>query len=341
MVTMTRDPAAREAGTAPRAITAAREPSRTVTPYVWAALRLLMGWTFLWAFIDKLFGLGFATSAENAWVNGGSPTFGFLSFATHGPLAGVYQTLAGSTVVDAVFMAGLAGVGLSLPLGVGMRIGTLPGALMLLFIYTAGIIDVEMAVARTLTACSIGLVAGFGTLRLQRRMPELFQVDLARPSEMPYPAVAVGSAQPWSMEITQFARRFWTDLSFIGKYFTLGLLIAALVKSLLSEEWIVHILGDASHWSVPAAVALGVPLYACGGGSIPVIDSMMQMGMTRGAALAFFISGPATKFPTLAVFGTVFGSRLLGLYLAVMLVGALIWGWVYPFSGGPLLPNWN
>ena len=89
------------------------------------------------------------------------------------------------------------------------------------------------------------------------------------------------------------------------------------------------------------SVALGVPLYACGGGSIPVIDSMMQMGMTRGAALAFFISGPATKFSTLSVFGTVFGSRLLGLYLAVMLVGALIWGWVYPFSGGPLLPNWN
>ena len=113
------------------------------------------------------------------------------------------------------------------------------------------------------------------------------------------------------------------------------------MKSLLSEDWIVHILGDASHWSVPAAVALGVPLYACGGGTIPVIDSMMQMGMTRGAALAFFISGPATKFSTLSVFGTVFGSRLLGLYLAVMLVGALIWGWFYPFSGGPLLSNWN
>ena len=138
MATMTRDPVAREAGPVPRAITAAWEPRRTVTPYVWAALRLLMGWTFLWAFIDKLFGLGFATPAESAWVNGGSPTLGFLSFATNGPLAGVYQAIAGNALVDAVFMAGLAGVGLSLLLGVGMRFGTLSGALMLLFIYTAG-----------------------------------------------------------------------------------------------------------------------------------------------------------------------------------------------------------
>ena len=59
--------------------------------YVWAVLRLLMGWTFFWAFIDKLFGLGFATAAESSWLNGGSPTAGFLKFATHGPFAEFYQ----------------------------------------------------------------------------------------------------------------------------------------------------------------------------------------------------------------------------------------------------------
>ena len=87
---------------------------------------------------------------------------------------------------------------------------------------------------------------------------------------------------------------------------------------------------------MPMAVALGVPLYACGGGSIPIVEIMMQMGMTSGAALAFFIAGPATKFSTLAVLGTVFGRRLLFCYLALMLSGALFWGLVYPFQRSEL-----
>ena len=105
--------------------------------YTWAVLRLLIGWTFFWAFIDKLFGLGFATAAESSWLNGGSPTFGFLEFATDGPFAGAYQVIAGNAFVDALFMAGLAGVGLSLLLGIGVRLGAASGVLMLVLMYTA------------------------------------------------------------------------------------------------------------------------------------------------------------------------------------------------------------
>ena len=110
---------------------------------VWAVLRLLMGWTFSWAFIDKLFGLGVATSSESAWLNGGSPTLGFLKFATHGPFADAYQTIAGNAFVDALFMAGLAGVGLSLLLGIGVRMGAVSGVAMLLLMYTAASLPPE------------------------------------------------------------------------------------------------------------------------------------------------------------------------------------------------------
>ena len=105
--------------------------------YVWAVLRLLMGWTFFWAFIDKLFGLGFATAAESSWLNGGSPSLGFLKFATQGPFVEFYQAIAGNAFVDVIFMAGLAGVGLSLLLGIGVRLGAASGVLMLLLIYSA------------------------------------------------------------------------------------------------------------------------------------------------------------------------------------------------------------
>lgn len=49
--------------------------------YIWGLLRLGMGWIFFWAFIDKVFGLGFATATGKGWIDGVSPTFGFLKFA--------------------------------------------------------------------------------------------------------------------------------------------------------------------------------------------------------------------------------------------------------------------
>ena len=107
--------------------------------YVWGLLRLGMGWIFLWAFIDKLFGLGFETVAEKSWLAGGSPTFGFLKFAVKGPFAGFYQSLAGNVLTDWLFMLGLLFIGLALILGIGVKIAAFTGALMLLLMYTAAI----------------------------------------------------------------------------------------------------------------------------------------------------------------------------------------------------------
>ncbi len=105
--------------------------------YVWAALRIAMGWLFFWGFLDKLLGLGFATAPESAWIRGGSPTFGFLSFGTAGPLAPVFQVVAGNPIVDFLFMAGLALVGLALLMGIGVRIAGYGGALMVLMMWLA------------------------------------------------------------------------------------------------------------------------------------------------------------------------------------------------------------
>ena len=105
--------------------------------YVWGTLRLGMGWIFLWAFVDKLFGLGYATASEGAWINGGSPTSGFLNFATKGPFADFYQGMAGSVAVEWLFMLGLLAIGLPLMLGIGMRLAAATGVLMLGLMYSA------------------------------------------------------------------------------------------------------------------------------------------------------------------------------------------------------------
>ena len=102
-----------------------------------AVIRLSLGWVFLWAFLDKLFGLGHATPSERAWINGGSPTEGFLANSPTGPFKGFYNDLAGLAWVDWLFMIGLAAIGVALILGVGMRVAAAAGTVLLLMMWTA------------------------------------------------------------------------------------------------------------------------------------------------------------------------------------------------------------
>ena len=104
---------------------------------VFIALRLVLGFIFLWAFLDKVFGLGFATTADKAWIQGGSPTTGFLSFGVRGPFAEIFHSLAGVVVVDWLFMLGLLFVGLTLMFNRYVKWGCVAGCLMLFFMYLA------------------------------------------------------------------------------------------------------------------------------------------------------------------------------------------------------------
>ena len=105
--------------------------------YVWALTRIALGWIFLWAFLDKTFGLGHETPKAAAWIDGGHPTEGFLAKAATGPFEGFYHDLAGHAVVDWLFMLGLLGIGAALILGVGMRIAAAGGAVMLVMMWSA------------------------------------------------------------------------------------------------------------------------------------------------------------------------------------------------------------
>lgn len=116
------------------------EEARAYTArHVLAITRISLGWVFLWAFLDKTFGLGFATASENAWVNGGSPTFGYLNFGTEGKLFHDFFAGLSGPVADWAFMVGLLGIGLALILGIGMRIAAVSGATMLTLMWVASL----------------------------------------------------------------------------------------------------------------------------------------------------------------------------------------------------------
>ncbi len=105
---------------------------------LFALLRIILGLIFLWAFFDKTFGLGFATMPEKAWINGGSPTSGFLS-GVKGQFSTFYNGLAGQTWIDILFMLGLLGIGLALVLGIGLTIAAYSGGLLMLLMWSASL----------------------------------------------------------------------------------------------------------------------------------------------------------------------------------------------------------
>lgn len=116
-----------------------------------AVLRVAFGLTFLWAFFDKLFALGFHTGVSPdgvtdrfgpaAWINGGSPTTGFLKFGVpeNNPFKDFFGSMAGQAWADWLFMAGLLGIGLALTLGIGMRVAAAAGALLYALMYMASL----------------------------------------------------------------------------------------------------------------------------------------------------------------------------------------------------------
>lgn len=105
---------------------------------IWAVTRVALGFIFLWAFLDKLIGLGKATPSERAWINGGSPTTGYLS-NVDGPFSGFFSGMAGQAWADWLFMAGLLGIGVALILGIGMWIAAVSGALLLTLMWLASL----------------------------------------------------------------------------------------------------------------------------------------------------------------------------------------------------------
>jgi len=158
-----------------------------------AALRIGLGFVFLWAFLDKTFGLGYATSSAHAWIHGGSPTQGFLAGVSAGPLQSTFHSWAGEPWIDWAFMLGLLSVGVALILGVGLRLAAVAGTLMMALMWAAEwplashasngtatassnpIVDYHLIYALVLIALAIssaGRRYGLGSIRTGRRLIE-------------------------------------------------------------------------------------------------------------------------------------------------------------------------
>ncbi|MYS22035.1 thiosulfate dehydrogenase [quinone] large subunit [Streptomyces sp. DvalAA-14] len=102
-----------------------------------ATVRIATGFIFLWAFLDKAFGWHYATGSGKGWIDGGSPTKGFLSGVSAGPLQSFFHHIAGQGWTDWMFMLALLGLGVALMSGIALRVTAVAGTALMAMMWAA------------------------------------------------------------------------------------------------------------------------------------------------------------------------------------------------------------
>jgi len=161
-----------------------------------AALRIAVGFVFLWAFLDKTFGLRHSTGAPredgsvaSSWIDGGAPSQGYLQNGAVGPAKDLFASMA-SPLTDWLFMLGMLGVGLAVVLGIGLRVSAVAGSLLMMSLWLTQwpprdgsmnpVVDQHLAYTLVLIVCALllagdtwGLGRRWASLPLVRRAPVL------------------------------------------------------------------------------------------------------------------------------------------------------------------------
>ncbi len=105
--------------------------------------------------------------------------------------------------------------------------------------------------------------------------------------------------------------------------------IGYLINHFIPTTWISALFGSHNALAIPFAAVLGLPLYVNGDSSVPLLQSLMQSGVSGGAMLAFMITGPGTSAGVLAGIATIMKKKAIALYVSYLLVGAIVMGYVY------------
>ncbi len=126
--------------------------------------------------------------------------------------------------------------------------------------------------------------------------------------------------------LIRFLKNLWRNIKATGLYFLFGIVLSVLFQRYIPAGWISGLFGKNEGFGVLLAATIGVPLYACGGGTIPLLIQWLSNGMSMGSAAAFMITGPATKITNLGAVKIVLGIKRFLLYLGFVMAFSYITG---------------
>lgn len=184
-----------------------------------------------------------------------------------------------------------------------------------LIIYSAALGRKALAI-RIITCFLCGCAAGLFVFIFFRRK-DFFDFEGFEPGE---------SRDIHPNLLIRYLLNCWRNIKATGLYFLTGILLSALFQRYIPQELISRIFGGSKAWGVLMAATIGVPLYACGGGTIPLLQSWLTEGMSLGSAAAFMITGPATKITNLGALKIAMGWKRFALYLIYVMAFSLLCG---------------
>lgn len=126
--------------------------------------------------------------------------------------------------------------------------------------------------------------------------------------------------------LLRFLKNLWRNVKATGIYFLIGIVLSALFQRYVPAEAMTALFGGNEAFGVLMAATIGVPLYACGGGTIPLLQQWLWDGMSMGSAAAFMLTGPSTKITNLGALKIVLGIRRFLLYLLFVMIFAFLTG---------------
>ena len=184
-----------------------------------------------------------------------------------------------------------------------------------LIIYSAAL-GVPALTVRMLSCFLCGIFAG-GLLRIFYRNQPFFNFH--------------GFEEPVSRDtdsnlLLRFLKNLGRNVKATGWYFLAGIALSALFQRYVPTDVMTGLFGGNEAFGVLMAATVGVPLYACGGGTIPLLQAWLMDGMSLGSAAAFMITGPATKITNLGALKIVLGIKHFVLYLLFVMVFSFVTG---------------
>ena len=126
--------------------------------------------------------------------------------------------------------------------------------------------------------------------------------------------------------LLRLVKNIGRNIKATGPMFLLGIILSAIFQRYVPQDMMVRFFGGNEAWGVLMAATIGVPLYACGGGTIPLLQGWLAEGMSLGSASAFMITGPATKITNLGALKIATGWKRFALYIVFILTASFLSG---------------
>ncbi len=204
-----------------------------------------------------------------------------------------------------------------------------------MFILTAATLGLDFAMIKTSAAIGMGLFAGFATMALSKMVDLNGGLkDIAAPkcgsSALAKPDV---KWKIWQQDELRslFGSEAWKSFKFLGKWLAFAFLIEGLMISYVPADNIANLLGSGNDYSIFLAALIGIPTYLNGYAAIPLVNGLMDLGMSAPTALTFMVAGAATCIPAAVGIWSLLKPTLFSLYLGFALVGSLLAGLIFQF----------